>query len=173
MLSKLIGMVTGNPYVLLGVVLGAFVLGGATGGSAAWWIQGLRITAAEQEHTAYVQEQKRIFQEALDVSDQKREQASAAYERTSNDLQKAISDGDVYRRCVAAGKCGVRVLKPTACAPSIRLPTPAGTDETRSDAIPSSAGAAEEDPVVNDCAITTLMLNQLQADIEQQAGYSH
>ena len=34
------------------------------------------------------------------------------------------------------------------------------------------ARAAEADPVINDCAVTTLMLNQLQTDIENQPGYS-
>ena len=153
------------PYV--GVALVAFSLG--FGG--AWKIQGLNITAVEQEFTEYQQTQTRLIQEEKDRADLQREKAGKDYEKLSNILDDEINNHVVYQRCVAAGKCGVRVCTVSSCT-GLRLPASAGTDETRLDAVPSSAGAAEEDPVINDCAITTLMLNQLQSDIENQPGYS-
>ena len=64
------------------------------------------------------------------------------------------------------------MLKQPTCTTGIRLPAADSAHDPGTDAISLIARAAEEDPVVNDCAITTLMLNQLQTDIENQPGYS-
>jgi len=171
-MSKLIGIITGNPLVLLWIVLGAFAAGAASGGSVAWWIQGLNVTSVEQELTEFKQEQTRVYQEAQNAADIQRTKAAQDYAAKSEDLAKAIEAGDVYRRCVAAGKCGVRVLKQPTCTTGIRLPAADSAHDLGTDAISLIARAAEEDPVVNDCASTTLMLNQLQTDIENQPGYT-
>ena len=154
------------PYIAVAIV--AF----STGFGGAWKVQGLRITSVEQAFTEFKQEQVRIYQEAQDAADKQRVKAAEAFAAKSADLAKAIEDGDVYRRCVDAGKCGVRVLKQPTCATGIRLPAADSAHDPGTDAISLIARAAEEDPVVNDCAITTLMLNQLQTDIENQPGYS-
>ena len=170
-MSKLLGLITGNPYVLLGVVLGAFALGGVTGGSVAWKVQGLRITSVEQEFTEFKQTQTALIQAEKDRANLQREKAGKDYEHLSSILNDEINRHVVLQRCVAAGKCGVR-NNPVPAGSGIRLPSTIGIDEDGSDAISLIARAAEEDPVVNDCAVTTLMLNQLQADIENQPGYS-
>jgi len=54
-MTKLLALITGNPLVLLWGAIAILAFGVATGGSAAWWIQGLRITA-EQQKTTRVQQ---------------------------------------------------------------------------------------------------------------------
>lgn len=48
-MSWLLKLAVSNPWVLLAIVLAIFSFGAMTGGSAAWWIQGLKVTAAQLE----------------------------------------------------------------------------------------------------------------------------
>ena len=153
------------PYI--GVAIVAFSLG--FGG--AWKIQGLRITSVEQEFTEYQQTQTRLIQEEKDRADLQREKAGKDYEKLSNILNDEINNHVVYQRCVAAGKCGVRVRTVSSCT-GISTTATLGLNGPGSNAIPSSPGTAEEDPVVNDCAISTLRANRLQDFIANQPGYS-
>ena len=50
-MTWLLKLATSNPLALLAIVLAIFGFGAMTGGSAAWWIQGLKVTAAEQKTT--------------------------------------------------------------------------------------------------------------------------
>lgn len=154
------------PYIAVALVAFSAGFGGA------WKVQGVRITSVEQAFTEFKQEQVRIYQEAQDAADEQRVKAAEAFAAKSEDLAKAIEAGDVMRRCIAAGKCSVRVLKQPTCAAGIRLPAADSPPSPSANAVLAIDRAAEEDPVVNDCAITTLMLNQLQTDIENQPGYS-
>ena len=54
-MSWLLKLAVSNPWVLLAIVLAIFGFGAMAGGSAAWWIQGLKVTAAHQE-TTHVQQ---------------------------------------------------------------------------------------------------------------------
>ena len=54
-MSWLLKLAVSNPWVLLAIVLAIFSFGAMTGGSAAWKIQGLRVTAAEQKTTSVQQ----------------------------------------------------------------------------------------------------------------------
>lgn len=47
-MAWLFGKIVGSPYVLIAVIIAAFGFGATTGGSAAWWLQGLNVTKAEQ-----------------------------------------------------------------------------------------------------------------------------
>lgn len=149
----------------------AFAVGASLAGGAAWKVQGLRLTSAQQEFTDYQQAQTKLIQEAKDAADQQREQARENFTAAVKVLGTDIEAGAAYRRCVDAGKCGVVRDVPTCSG--IRLPTASGVDETRSDAVPAAGSpAAEVGPgVVTDCAYTTLQLNSLQVDIEKQPGY--
>lgn len=138
----------------------------------AWNIQDVRLQAAEQRFVQYKIEERdaEIRREA--VAQKQREIAKHDYEVLSARLSAEIEDGDVLRRCIAAGKCGKRVSVQPAPTCGGGLPAASVPDASRPDAVPSTGGsAAEVMPVVNDCAITTLRLNQLQADIERQPGY--
>lgn len=170
-MSRLLALITGNPMVLLWVVLGAF----AFGGSLAWWAQGLRLTAAEQEFTAYKQAVKEQELRHRAAEDQRRQDAAIEYAAQQGALNHEIEQGIVYRRCVAAGKCGARVLQSTTCSASLRLPAVGGDHGAGADPVPlgreSTTESGEGPPVVSDCAITTLRLNRLQLEIEGQEGY--
>jgi hypothetical protein len=148
-------------------IIGA-VLAFSAGWGGAWHVQGLRLTAAEQRHTQYVQEQTRIRQEAIDAANLQRDKANQAYELASQQLADSIAAGDVYRRCVAAGKCGVR--KPASC-PAPTVPPAIRPDEASADTVPSPREPATDETLAGECAVTTLMLNSLQRDIEAQRGY--
>ena len=170
-MSKLIGMITGNPFVLLWLVLGAFAAGAASGGSVAWWIQGLNVTAAEQEFTTYRQTQTALIQEEKDRATIQREKAGKDYEHLSNILNDEINRHVVLQRCVAAGKCGVR-NNPVPAGSGISATATLGLNGPGPYAVPSSAGTAEEDPIIGDAAICTLRANRLQDFIANQPGYA-
>ena len=173
-MTWLISKIVGNPLVLLALLAAAFVVGASSGASTAWWIQGMRLTEAEQDHARYVQSLKQQEHDFRDKADQKRESASITISQLKGQLDAEIKSGEVYRRCVAAGRCGVR-HQPVACSPSIRLPTIGGNDDPSAYPVPATgehaAESSEAPEVVNDCAVTTLRLNRLQSEIEGQEGY--
>lgn len=142
------------PYALAAVA--GFVL--------AFGIQGVRITRAEQEFTQYKLDQGILIQHQIDQANKQRKEAADAYQAQQKQLEVSIQNADVFRRCVAAGKCGVR---PAAACPSAGVPTTGSVDGTSPDAVSAAPG----DAAINECAQTTLMLNALQADIEKQVGY--
>lgn len=138
------------------------------GWGMAWHIQGLRLTAAEQAHEQYILDAQRAQQEARDYADKQRAESEKRYDDAKKQLMAAIKNGDVYKRCVASGRCdGLRVgesLRQTGA-----IPTGIRFDATGSNSV-FAAGTATAG-VVSECAITTLQLNQLQAAIEAQEGY--
>lgn len=160
----IISKIVSNPLVLIALCAAAFVCGG----SAAWWLQGLRVTAAQQALVSYKQAQKEAAQKAADDAEKARIESAKQYAHLSEILDNEINSGVVYQRCVAAGKCGVRTIYTNG----VRLPSSSGVNEASTDSIPAGREATEIGPeVVTDCAVTTLMLNQLQRAIETQPGY--
>lgn len=152
-----------------------YLVAGAVGFSAAWSLQGIRLDNAkaetvkvQQAFDGYKLEQKQLAYEREEEARKKREQADKEWREKYAQLQ---NDQDVFKRCVAAGRCGavgVSGLPGEAGSPGIRLPTAQRLDATGTNAVPA---AGESAPVLNDCAITTLMLNELQRDIANQRGY--
>ena len=155
-----------------------FAIAAAIGFGMAWAIQGLRITAAEQEtvtaeqaHKDYVQQLIQEAQDAKDEADRQREQAQRNYATASQQLEDAIARGDALSRCIAAGKCRGMPKQPVCAGSSTPgLQAPSGIDDSSADAVFAAASVADEG-VIADCARTTLQINQLQADIKAQAGY--
>ena len=171
-MTWLLSKIVGNPTVLLVLIVGAFLFGVSSGGSAAWWIQSLRVKNAEQELVDYKQEQVRLEQEKKDAADKQRNEAADRYSKVSKQLAESIEAGDVFKRCVAAGRCGLPRNPSGVCEPTTRragagLSTPDSAHGSRADAVPP----AGSDAAINDCAMTTLQLNSLQTDIEAQPGY--
>lgn len=168
-MTWIISKIVGNPMVLIVLLISAFV----AGGSAAWWVQGVRVQDAKTEFRDYKLDIRAQEIDMKDRADQEREAATQQYSYLERKLNDEINAGVVYRRCVAAGKCGARVLKPTSCSASIRLPAISGNDGAGADTIPVGREPATEEraEVVSDCAITTLRLNRLQGEIEGQDGY--
>lgn len=177
-MNWLIAKIVGNPTVLILLLLSAFVFGVSSGGSVAWWIQGMRITESKQAHTKYVQDLMQQAHQYREQADRLRERAATEYAQLQEKLNEEIDTHAVFRRCVAAGKCGVR--KPVACPQAGRIPPVGGNNDSRADAVPVAGVDAAQvvassdeqgDPVINECAITTLRLNRLQAEIAAQPGY--
>ena len=160
-----------NPLLLRLIPVALSVLAGF---AIAWGIQGLRLTSAEQEFTAFKQNQVRIFQEHKDNADKQRQESARNYETARNELATVSERAEIYKRCVAAGRCGVcpsGVRKSAANTPGNGLSTRPQLDEASANAVPL-AGEPAAPGVIYDCAYTTLQLNHLQADIEEQPGYS-
>ena len=155
-----------------------FVIAAAIGFGLAWSLQGLRLTAVEQEviaaeqaHKEYVQQLTQEAQDAKDEADRQRDQAQRDYAAASKQLEDAIARGDALSRCIAAGKCRGMPKQPVCAGSSTPgLQAPSGIDDSSADAVFAAASVADEG-VIADCARTTLQINQLQADIKAQAGY--
>lgn len=158
------------PYSLLRAAA-PYAIAAAVGFGAAWWLQGVRLDA-ERNATAKVQtdfdnwkvEQQRLKNEADAKAEQRRKETQDEWIAKYEQLRR---DGEAYRRCVAAGKCGgLRVVPACPRGADSGVPAPERTDAPGADAVPPAGESAP--PVIEDCAMTTLMLNQLQADIEKQ-----
>lgn len=141
----------------------------AIGFGAAWQVQGLRVTAAKQDLTDYKQAQVQALIEAEKEAERRRKETADDYQAKLDAIGK---DHETYKRCVAAGKCGARVVRVPVMPGSsgLRVPAPGGSDEARPEPVPAAGEVAAEDGVLKDCARTTLQLNQLQEDIEKQWG---
>lgn len=139
----------------------------AIGFGMAWKVQGLRVTAAEQDLIEYKQAQVQAQIKAEQDAEIRRKETANEY---AKHLAQLESDHDTYRRCVAAGKCGARVIRLPAMpnGAGSGVSPPGRTDADRPDAVPVAGEVAAEDGILKDCARTTLQLNQLQADIEKQ-----
>lgn len=87
-MTWLLSKIVANPAVLLALLVGSFLFGVSSGGSAAWWIQSLRVKDAEQEFTAYKQDQRQVYQDAVDAAKHK----TAALETKVKGAENAASE---------------------------------------------------------------------------------
>ena len=160
-----------NPLLLR---LIPFAVSAAVGFAIAWGIQGLRVTGAEQEFVDYKQDQVRIVQEQKDAADKQRDEAAKRFSAERADLAKEVEAGDVWKRCVMGGRCGVprnpSGLRDTTRREGRGLSSPGRVDDRSTNELPAT-GEPATPGVIYDCAHTTLQLNHLQADIEAQPGY--
>ncbi|MGP1675944.1 MAG: hypothetical protein ACTS6J_02145 [Burkholderiales bacterium] len=81
----LLKLVTGRPLILLWIVGGAFAAGLASGGSGAWWLQGLRLDSAKAA-TKVLQAKFDGFKETAKAQGEAAQKAA--------DLQKAKDKAD-------------------------------------------------------------------------------
>lgn len=139
----------------------------AIGFGAAWKLQGVRVDSAKNELAEYKTAQQRLKNEAEIAAEKRRKETANEYQAKIDQLD---ADHETYRRCVAAGRCGARVVRVPVMPDraGLRVPAPERPLEARTDAVPAAGEVAAEDGVLKDCARTTLQLNQLQADIEKQ-----
>ena len=142
-----------------------YVAAGIAGFGLAFGIQELRLTHVEQQFAQYKLDQQAVVQHQIDQANKQRKEAFDVYQAQQKQLEVSIQAGEVFRRCVAAGKCGVRNPVPRCPEPSVS--TPERADGPGPDAVSATTG----DAAINECAETTLRLNNLQADIEAQPGY--
>ena len=130
-MGRLVGMVVGNPAVLLYIALAAFGLGLVSGGGGAWWLQGLRLTAAKGEYEHAKAEGLQVALTATRKADGERDALAvklAALDKTHSDELKRINDEkDHLADCLRTGKCGLRVAATCPRAPSGLPQAPAGS----------------------------------------------
>lgn len=153
-----------------------YVLAAAIGAAGAWWVQGVRIDSLRAEHQTYINDQAELLRKSQAASLRIKEQSDYDYQAASARLAAEIERGDVYRRCVAAGRCGAVVrVQPVACGSAEPAQATSKPNAARPDTVPAgpggSADGSETTALANECAATTLMLNRLQAIIEAQPGY--
>ena len=138
-------------------------------------IQTHRLDNAKLEFSDYKVAEQEEVQRQITLADKQREESSREYQEVKKQLEVSIKAGEVFKRCVAAGKCGVRYVAVPSSAVKSLSPT-ARTDGPRTNAVPApgepAAEVADVVDVVVDCARTTLQLNMLQTDVEKQEGYS-
>lgn len=152
-------------------LLWPYVVTALISASAAWHVQGLNVRSAKLEFSEYKTEQQRLTNQANEAQLQRQAQTAREYQ---TQLSKLENDHEIYRRCVAAGKCGaVRVPVMAGCGVAGRLSSGAVLDENRPGAVPAAGGTAPEvsPDLLTDFARCVLQINMLQADIEGQPGY--
>jgi hypothetical protein len=138
---------TFGPYVLVAVI------SASAGFSAAWYIQGLRLTEEKQRY-------KDREQAIIDQKQIEKDRTDKLNEETSNDWIKNL---DALHQCYKSGRCGVR--SGSGGMPSGGLSAPSvKPDATGTNSVPAPERVAEE------CAYTTLQINSLQTWIERTAN---
>jgi len=154
-----------NPLFLT-VLKGAapYLVAGALGFFAAWWMQGLRVTAVEQDFKEYRLAQDVLATKAEAKATADREASGIEYAKK---LEVLRDDSEIFKRCIAAGKCTGLPKQPAM--PGLKLQTSVGLNGTGPNTVPA-AGEPTTPQVILDCAQTTLMNNALQADIEKQGA---
>lgn len=133
-----------------------YILVAGMGFSTAWGVQSHRLESLELTFREY-----KITQNELTSTAKK--QADNLRERTANDWAQNLT---ALRACYESGKCGLRNL-PASRRPA-SVPSPSGIDATGTNPIPAPGEPPAQ--VIEDCAVTTLQLNQLQGQIEQQGN---
>lgn len=117
-MSRLVGLITANPAVLLWLALGAFMVGLSSGGAGAWWIQGLRLDAVQAEYDGFVattraegEVAKKLAAAAAAEDKQKKEHSDHEYQTTIASLAadiKRLRDARSGSRFVPAPPAGSR-----------------------------------------------------------------
>ena len=98
-MNRLVGMITGNPATLLYLVAAAFIIGLGSGGSAAWWIQGLRLDAVQAEYDGFVATTKAQGEAAKKLADATAAEDKRKKESSDHDYQTTIAglNADIKR----------------------------------------------------------------------------
>lgn len=117
-MNRLVGHIIGNPALLLWLVIAAFVIGLGSGGSAAWWVQGLRLDAVQAEYDGFVATTKAQGDAAQTLADataaedkRKKESSDHDYQITIDNLRadvKRMRDDRARSRFVPAAPAGSR-----------------------------------------------------------------
>ena len=107
-------MIVGNPWALAAL----FALGLASGGSGAWWVQGLRLDAVQAEYDGFVattkaqgEAAKKLAEAAAAEDKRKKESSDHEYQTTIASLRadvKRMRDARSGSRFVPAAPAGSR-----------------------------------------------------------------
>ena len=98
-MNRLVGMITGNPGVLLWLIGAAFVLGLSSGAGGAWWLQGLRLDAVQAKYDGFVATVKAEGDAATKLAEATAAEDKRNKESSDHEYQTTIAslDADVKR----------------------------------------------------------------------------
>lgn len=116
-MNRLVGHIMGNPGLLLWLVIAAFVIGLGSGGSAAWWVQGLRLDAVQAEYDGFVATAKAEGEAAKKLAD-----ATAA-----EDKRKKESSDHEYQTTIASLRADVKRMRDARAGSRFVPAAPAGS----------------------------------------------
>jgi hypothetical protein len=98
-MSRLVGLITGNPMALLWLMVAAFVVGLSSGAGGAWWVQGLRLDAVQAEYDGFVATTKVEGEAAKKLADATAAEDKRKKESSDHEYQTTIArlDADIKR----------------------------------------------------------------------------
>ncbi len=116
-MNRVVGMIVGNPGLLLWLVIAAFVIGLSSGAVGAWWVQGLRLDAVQAEYDGFVAATKAQGKAAKKLAD-----ATAA-----EDKRKKESSDHEYQTTIASLRANVKRMRDARAGSSFVPAAPAGS----------------------------------------------
>lgn len=90
-MNRLVGIIIGNPAVLLWLVLGAFGLGAVSAGGIAWTVQGWRLDTVKAEFDGFVTTTKAQGEIAENLAKAKEAEDKRNKERVDREYQTTIA----------------------------------------------------------------------------------
>ena len=98
-MNRLVGMVVGNPALLLWIAGIAFVVGLSSGAGGAWWLQGLRLGAVKAEYAGFVATTKAEGEAATKLAEATAAEDKRKKESSDHDYQTTIAglNADIKR----------------------------------------------------------------------------
>ena len=106
-------MIVGNPWALAAL----FALGLGSGGSAAWWVQGLRLDAVQAEYDGFVATAKAEGEAAKKLADAK----------DAEDKRKKESSDHEYQTTIASLRADVKRMRDARSGSRFVPAAPAGS----------------------------------------------
>lgn len=116
-MNRLVGMIVGNPALLLWIAGVAFVLGLSSGAGGAWWLQGLRLDAVQAKYDGFVATTKAQGETAKKLAD-----AQAA-----EDKRKKESSDHEYQATIASLRADVKRMRDARAGSHFVPAAPAGS----------------------------------------------
>lgn len=116
-MNRVVGMIVGNPGLLLWLVIAAFVIGLSSGAGGAWWVQGLRLDAVQAEYDGFVATTKAQGEAAKKLAD-----ATAA-----EDKRKKESSDHEYQTTIASLRADVKRMRDARAGSRFVPAAPAGS----------------------------------------------
>lgn len=117
-MNRLVGLITGNPTLLLWLALGAFALGLASGAGGAWTVQGWRLDAVQAKFDGFIAAVKaegdaaeKLAKAAADEDKRNKERVDREYQTTIAGLAadvKRLRDDRARSGYVPAAPAGSR-----------------------------------------------------------------
>lgn len=90
-MNRLVGLITGNPTLLLWLALGSFALGLASGAGGAWTVQGWRLDAVQAKFDGFVTITKAQGEAAEKLAKAKADEDKRNKERVDREYQTTIA----------------------------------------------------------------------------------